>query len=418
MSSLSISSIPTNVASGVQASLGSAINRLSTATQTDVVSSLTKVIAGAQATLAIISEQQVLATATDTQAKESAIQAIQQASQVLIFVNRKSRFYQYVLDRFGNIFFTVFFGLLMVYYILMLWRSRYHWFNVTFIAGFAIEMVGYLARCLSFNDQTHLKFFLIQTICLMVAPAVLMAGVYFLTAQLIVIHGRQYSFLKPMWYSSIFISVDVISFLMQAGGGGLFNNRNKRELGKNIMIGGIAVQVIGMTFYLILFFDFLRKIYFKNNNSSLYSKSSFKNFFKLLFNAPSIRSYRREELDMNYNQLFSDLRETKIFNYFPLAMTIAVLLIYIRSVFRLVELSQGLDGELFSREVYLFTLDGMLILMAGIIFAIFHPVWVLGKEVRLKASTIKHNEDQALEENETVFNLLIHNESEKSKLSS
>ena len=98
-------------------------------------------------------------------------------------------------------------------------------------------------------------------------------------------------------------------------------------------------------------------------------------------------------------------------------MTIAVLLIYIRSVFRLVELSQGLDGNLFSREVYLFTLDGMLILIAGIFFAIFRPIWVLGKEVRLKASTIKHNEDQALEENETVFNLLIHNEPEKSKLS-
>lgn len=92
-------------------------------------------------------------------------------------------------------------------------------------------------------------------------------------------------------------------------------------------------------------------------------------------------------------------------------MVVAVLLIYVRSIFRLVELSQGLDGQLFSKEVYLFTLDGMLVLMAGIIFMVFHPVWVFGKDVRLKASTMKQNKDERLPDNETGY-LLSHNELE------
>lgn len=301
MSSLWISSIPNTAAPVALKSLSSAMEHLSTATDSAVISSLSMVIVGAKATLTIISEHNVLATATDNLALTSATAVIQQATQTLVYISRGSRFYQYVLNRSGNIFFTVCYGLVFLYFLVMLWRSRYHWFNVTFIAGFAIEMVGYLARCLSFNDQSLLKFFLIQTICLMVAPAVLMAGVYFLTAQLIVIHGRQYSFLKPMWYSAIFITVDIASFLMQAAGGGLFNNREKRELGKNIMIAGIALQVIGMTFYLAFFFDFLRKIYFKNQNENRYSKGSFMNFWKLLLNVPSVRSYKREELDNNYN---------------------------------------------------------------------------------------------------------------------
>lgn len=304
------------------------------------------------------------------------------------------RFYDYFLNKGGNIFFTVIFGLMTVYFIGMVIKSRYWWFNITFIAGFAVEFVGYLARCLSFNDQDALNYFLIQTICLMVAPAIIMAGIYFLTAQLIVIHGRQFSFLKPMWYSAIFITVDIISFLMQAAGGGLFNNVEKRTTGKNVMLIGIIVQVVGMTFYLILLIDFLRKIYFKNTIPSQYAKPGVVNFFKLLFNVPSIRSYRLNELDLAYNPNFADLRQPNIFNYFPYALFVAVIYIYIRSIFRLVELAQGLDGYLFSKEAFLFGLDGTLIALAGVVFHLFHPVWIYGKEVRINSKTIKQNQDE------------------------
>ena len=80
-------------------------------------------------------------------------------------------------------------------------KSKYWWYNVTFVCGYGLEFVGFLGRVLSFNDTSNMSHYIMQSVALTIAPAFIMAGVYFLFGQLVVIHGRQYSVLKPMWYS-------------------------------------------------------------------------------------------------------------------------------------------------------------------------------------------------------------------------
>lgn len=87
----------------------------------------------------------------------------------------------------------------------------------------------------------------------------------------------------------------------------------------------------------------------------------------------------------------------------PFAMTAAVVVVYIRCVYRVVELAEGYGGYLYSHEPYLMVLDACMIAIAGIIFVPFHPYWVFGKENVVKLATIKKNQDEHHEEKDTIL---------------
>ena len=70
---------------------------------------------------------------------------------------------------------------------------------------------------------------------------------------MVVIHGRQYSWLKPLHYSYIFITCDVVSLVIQAVGGGMTaiaaQEYNDVDPGTYTMIAGIAFQVFSMSVF-------------------------------------------------------------------------------------------------------------------------------------------------------------------------
>lgn len=380
------------------------------ATETRAVKlrSLSQNLRGAQASLTIISAEEALATATDQGIKAQATQAIYDASLNLQALTYDENLYKIDLDRAGNIIYFIVFTICFFYTIGMLFRSRYHWFNVTFFCGELLQFLGWLGRVTSFNDTSKLSLYLMQYIGLTLSPAFLMAGIYFLFAQLVVIHGREYSVLKPMWYSYFFITSDVLSLFIQAGGGGAAltasANGTSGKAGTDVMIAGIVFQVVAMSIFLVFWFEFLNRIYFKHLKSialsllkpSPYAKRSFMNYMKFLFNAKLIREYRALTLESHYNPRFQDIRLRLLFPWYPLAISIAVVLIYIRCVYRIVELAQGFSGYLIRHEVYLMVLDAFMIAVACLIFIPFHPVWVLGSENKVKLAHIKKNDDEKL----------------------
>ena len=319
-------------------------------------------------------------------------------------------FYSYNPNFGGNDLFHTIYMLIFWYTVGMLYYSRYWWYNVTFICGFALEGIGYLGRVLSHNKGDVLSYYIMQSICLTIAPAFIMAGIYFLFGQLVVIHGRQYSFLKPMWYSYFFIGSDIFSLLVQSSGGSLASTASSgggsAQMGINITVAGIVLQVIAMTVFLGFWFEFLNRVYFKHAESYDYSQQGYKvpmtksfgNFMKFLFNTKSVRQYRHEHLEQFYNKKFASIRQRKLFDWMPLAMTISVVAIYIRCIYRVVELAMGLDGYLNTHEPYILVLDATMVTICGIIFVPFHPVWVFGKKNIVKLATIKKNLDESDEE--------------------
>jgi hypothetical protein len=59
------------------------------------------------------------------------------------------------------------------------------------------------------------------------------------------------------------------------------------------------------------------------------------------------------------------------------AMVLSVVCIYIRSIYRTVELAQGWSGYLITHESYFIGLDGVMMVIAVGNFNVFNPGWLL-----------------------------------------
>lgn len=403
-----LTSIDSTHSAGLMSTLVSAASALPTATVTDEFVSYSQMVRGAKASLAVISAEEVLQTATATDVQSQATDIIYDNTLNLIDLWWEQNVYEYRINVPPNIVWLAVFGLLSLYLIAMTVVARYEWFNIAFVCGYLLELIGYIFKALSFDDMTNDDFYLGQFVCLTIAPAFIMAGIYFLYAQTLVIHGRQYSFLKPLWYSYIFISWDVTSLVIQAIGGGIASSANDTDtsdIGVNILIAGVCIQIAGMTVFLVLLISSLNLLYFKNtkliqSNSPL-NKWSIWNFIKFLVNTKSADRFKRTELDRYYNQapIFMSIRQkSKLLPYFPFAILVSVIFVYVRCVFRVVELCQGWHGYLMVHEIYTLLLDSFPVAVCGLIYVPFHPVWVFGRKNIISSKAIRKNIDEKQDE--------------------
>lgn len=178
-----------------------------------------------------------------------------------------------------------------------------------------------------------------------IAPTFFTAGIYVLLGRFIQILGRESSILSPSLYLWIFCSCDVLSLVIQAIGGGMASSETNKpdgntDPGTHTMVAGIVFQLASITVFVFLAFDFVR------------------------------RTLRRRLLQSMTGSIIPLLG----------AMVLSVVCIYIRSIYRTIELSQGWSGYLITRERYFIALDGTMMVISVGIFNIFHPGWLLPSE--------------------------------------
>lgn len=379
--------------------IASAYSDLQWASDTGDIDSLSAVVRGAEASLSIIDAVQLLATATDDATKAEATQAIFNATLNLKELKYERDAPKRKYNPGANALALFLMGTVFLFTTAMFVVSRYTWFNVTWFLAFAIETAGYVSRILlHYVDDEDENIYRFQYVAITVAPIFTTAAFYFFFAHMAVIYGRSYSVLGPMVYSYIFILCDVGALLVQVVGG-VFSSSStavSASAGRWIMVGGIAFQVLAMTVYLGLWFLFLWRVYFSNDpqtdSRSQYGKGLL-NFCKLLFNGRDAEDYKRSHLEQFFSPLMAHARESRLFHWFPLALTVASLVVYARCVYRIVELAQGWQGYLVSHEAYLMVFEALLVAICGWIFIFFHPVFVFGRSNRLRVKDIKKKRD-------------------------
>lgn len=227
-----------------------------------------------------------------------------------------------------------------------------------------MELVGYLGRFLSSSSPSNLAFFMMQTLCLLVAPALFAASIYMVLGRLILfLRSEHISPIKPSRLTKIFVVGDVCSFLVQIMGAGMLAGASSMNTGKTIILLGLAVQII---------------------------------FFGLFITASAVfhtRLVRRvphpvigEEAHTGWKRFFSGWRGVMTVLY------IASGLIFVRSIFRLAEYVEGKDGVLLNTEVYLYIFDALLMLGVVAITAVFHPAkYVPGKKDIMALQDMENN---------------------------
>ena len=72
-----------------------------------------------------------------------------------------------------------------------------------------------------------------------------------------------------------------------------------------------------------------------------------------------------------------ELQEVKEVQLVALATAMSVTLIFIRSIYRTIELSQGWSGFLITHEGYFIALDGTMMVLAILTFNLFNPALLL-----------------------------------------
>lgn len=113
------------------------------------------------------------------------------------------------------------------------------------------------------------------------------------------------------------------------------NTQDEVDLGQTIIIVGLAIQIIFFGVFLVAAYIFHTRI---NRDPTAKSLNS----------------------TINWRRMLHVLYVTSV-------------LILIRSIFRVVEYVMGRDGELQSKEAYIYIFDATLMFFVVLIFNIFHP---------------------------------------------
>jgi hypothetical protein len=129
--------------------------------------------------------------------------------------------------------------------------------------------------CESVKSETLLTSCQRYLVCLTIAPAFLSASIYVCFCRIILLNNASLSRIKPKYYSGIFITSDLVCLILQAAGGALTSTssgnsasaESMRQTGINVMIAGLALQVVSLIAFILCASDYIWCCYKQNKAS-------------------------------------------------------------------------------------------------------------------------------------------------------
>jgi len=271
----------------------------------------------------------------------------------------------YLPSLLGNALFAAIFGICFVAQLYLGVKYRTWGFMTATTLGMLTEIIGYIGRIMMHNNPFSKNNFLIYLVTLTIAPAFLSAAIYLCLARIVVVYGEERSRFRPRTYTIMFCSCDFLALLLQAAGGAIASiskTNSGTQTGINIMLAGLSFQVFSLLLFSVACIDFGLRVY----------------CFDRVPGHPYASQARR---DGNYSPssiitgapLHTNLPQTRLFRAFLIGLSLATLTIFIRSCFRVAELSSGFHGSLANNEVSFMILEGAMVITACLALTILHP---------------------------------------------
>ncbi|KAB2580534.1 putative rta1 domain protein [Lasiodiplodia theobromae] len=252
------------------------------------------------------------------------------------------KLYNYSPNLAAAIIFVIAFALTASFHTFQLIKHK-TWYMLAFLIGGFFEVVGYIGRAASAtedNGKWTVGPYVIQSVFLLVAPALFAASIYMILGRIILLtDGESHAIIKRRWLTKFFVFGDVFSFLMQSTGGGLMakgtSDPDSIKMAQNIIIGGLILQLVFFGFFIIV-----AGIFHMRMNS-----------------VPTVKS---EQPEVRWRHYLTTLYAVSV-------------LIMIRCVFRAVEYIQGHDGYLLTNEVFIYIFDALLMFLVMAYMNWQHP---------------------------------------------
>ncbi|KAK2757254.1 hypothetical protein FQN54_004768 [Arachnomyces sp. PD_36] len=248
-------------------------------------------------------------------------------------------FYKYTPSKAAAGIFIALFLVTTCFHIVQLVRRRV-WFFIPIAVGGFFEIIGYAARIIStteaplFTDTPYI----IQSLFLLLAPALFAASIYMELGRIIaLLQGEQHAVIRRTWMTKVFVTGDVLSFVVQGAGGGIMSSGtpSNLSLGQNVIIVGLAIQLLFFGFFIVTTSLFHRRMIAYPTSASFTVQISWRKHILTLY--------------------------------------VVSVLIILRSIFRVAEYVLGNDGALLKSEVYLFVFDAALMWILMVVLNVVHP---------------------------------------------
>jgi len=259
--------------------------------------------------------------------------------------------YGYVPTEWICILFIVLFSISTIIQAVEATYTQLYWLFPTVCIAGGLEIIGWSGRLWSSLNVDAKSPYLMQIVATIIAPTFLVAANFIILGQLIRRLGQCYSRLSAKWYTIIFCSFDAVALVIQAVGGATaalaVNNNKNPATGGHIMLGGIVFQMFSITVYMTLAAEFILRFLYdrpvRNGDGTLPGHG----------------------LDKKTKLMIAGL-------------TFSSICIYIRSVYRTIELANGWTGYIIHTQRYFDWLDGGMITLAIFTINFLHPGVLLG----------------------------------------
>ena len=186
--------------------------------------------------------------------------------------------------------------------------------------------------------------YIIQSAFILLPPALFAATIYMCLGRIILLVGGDHlSIVKPRSLTRIFVSGDVLSFLVQGGASGLMvmssTNPTLGKLGNGMVIAGLVIQLVSFVLFGLTAISFHRR----------------------LRKSPTQLSY---EVDQSWIRTLHILYGISA-------------LIIVRSIFRIVEYVMGNGGYPLRHEWTLYVFDAIPMLLCAALFYFGYPARIV-----------------------------------------
>ncbi|KAJ6528733.1 RTA1 like protein [Mycena vulgaris] len=259
--------------------------------------------------------------------------------------------YGYVPTEYVCIIFVVLFAISTLLHLGQATYYRLWWLIPSACLAGILEIVGWSGRLWSSISPRIFESFEIQIVCTIMGPTPLAAANFIILGRVINHLGPVYSRLSPKLYTGLFLCCDIISLVVQGIGGGMaagaVNQHMNPEKGGHVMLGGIVFQMVTITVYVLCAGEFLLRYL---QNRPIASRAA----------AATAAPGTTGALTPRMKLLVAAL----VFN---------TTCLFIRAVYRVIELSDGWSGRIIHTQVYFNVLDGAMIALAMITLNFAHP---------------------------------------------
>jgi hypothetical protein len=244
-----------------------------------------------------------------------------------------------------GITFCIIFGAFMLLHLGLTLKSKRWWCIVT-VVGALVELFGWIGRAMSGHDnsgdQAAGNSFLLQIVCLTIAPAFFSATIYGLFVLIVDRVAPTGSRFNPRKLTYFFVGCDITSLVLQAAGGGMASGAttvSANKQGTHIMVAGIAFQLCAMIVFSGIGLDYLL-------------------------------ACRKAGVPAPPRGLRCCIG----------GVVVASVMVIIRGIYRTAELAQGWNGYLITHEAYFLGLDAVPMVVCLAALAAAHPMFTVTGE--------------------------------------